>query len=153
MNHETVSGLFFDESCVVPAEQSARRLFATLPHGADYAQHLVDAMATAYLVAVMESICLRELLGCVDTAQDTVVGTNVDCRHCAPVAPGARIRVAGWVQQIGERDVTFWVFAQDDHEEVCKGTIKLAVVPRDEIDRTILRKAAAIARRELFVPA
>ena len=153
MNHEAVSALFFDEAYVVPAHQSAPRLFATLPHGREQVERMANVMATAHLVAVAQSICLRELGRYVDAARDSIVGTKVDCRHCAVVPPGARIRLAGWVQQLAEREVTFWVFAQDDDEEVCKGAITFGIVPRDQLDRMILRKTQAIARRELCVPA
>jgi fluoroacetyl-CoA thioesterase len=37
MNHEGVSQIFFEESYTVPPEQTARSLFARLPHGCEYA--------------------------------------------------------------------------------------------------------------------
>ena len=153
MNHEAVSGLFFDETYVVPPDQSAPRLFATLPHGREYVDRMANVMATAYHVAVAESICLRELGRYVAAARDTIVGTRVGCHHCAVLPPGSRIRLAGWVQQLSERDVTFWVFAQDDDGEVYKGAITFGIVPREQLDRAILRKTQAIARRELCVSA
>ena len=61
MNHEAVSALFFDEAYVVPAEQSARKLFATFEHGSGHSHDMADVMATACLVAVIESICIGEL--------------------------------------------------------------------------------------------
>jgi predicted thioesterase len=153
MNYEAVSGLFFDVHYVVPAEQSAPRLFATLPHGRDSVGRMAEVMATAHLVAVAESICLAQLGRYVDSTRDVIVGTKVDCRHCAVVPPGSRIRLAGWVQQLGEREVTFRVFAQDDDEEICDSAITLTILARDELDRVILRKTRAIARRELVMAA
>jgi fluoroacetyl-CoA thioesterase len=153
MNHEYVSAVFFDERYVVPAEQTAPRLFERLPHGRAYAATLVDAMATAYLVAVLESLCLREVAPFLEPGEETMVGAHVDCRHCAPVAPGAEIRVAGWVERIDQRDVTFRVQAQDEHEQVCEAVIRVAVVPRERMRAVIARKRGALERRELFAPA
>ena len=36
-------------------------MFGVLPHGKGYAERLVNAMANGYLVAVLESICAREM--------------------------------------------------------------------------------------------
>jgi predicted thioesterase len=153
MNHEAISQLFFDERYVVPAGQTARRMFDGLAHGRAYAGDMVDAMATGYLVAVLESICVRELRPYLERDDDTVVGNEVVFRHCAPIATGACLRVAGWVERIADREVTFRVQAQDEQEQVCEGTIRLAVVARAHMARVIARKCDAIARRARFEPA
>lgn len=68
MNQQAVSEIYFEETYCVPAEQTARSLFARLPHGRDYAQTLIECLATSYLVAVVESICI--LLGGDASARD-----------------------------------------------------------------------------------
>lgn len=153
MNHEALSRIVFEESHVVSADQDARSLFRGLPQGRGYADGLIDAMATCQLVAVLESVCLREVHRYVEADVETVVGQSVECRHCAPIPRRARLRISGWVEGIGERDVTFRVQAFDDCEQVCDGTICLVVVRRREIARRIERKCEAIARRELFLAA
>src|SRR5438132_11234764 len=53
MNHENISQICFEDSYTVPVEQTARALFARLPHGHGYAERMMECLATGYLVAVM----------------------------------------------------------------------------------------------------
>jgi fluoroacetyl-CoA thioesterase len=153
MKQEAISQIVFDEHYAVPGDQTALQLFRHLPLASDYCGQLVDAMATAYLIAVLESICLREVHLHIDQEQETVVGTAVDCRHCALVPAGAMLRVSGWVEQMGDSEVTFRMQAQDEHERVCEASIRLVIVRRDQIAGRITRKREAIERRQLFLAA
>ncbi len=153
LNHEAISQIVFDERYAVPVDQTAQRLFRQLPLATGYSSHLVDAMATAYLIAVLESICLREVHLHIDQEHETVVGASVDCRHCAPVPAGAVLRLSGWVEQMGDSEVTFRMQAQDEQECVCEASIRLVIVHREQIARRITRKKEAIERRQLFLAA
>ena len=153
MNAEIVSQLFFDERYVVPVETGAAPAFPAAPHGAAVAPDLGDAMATGRLVAVLESMCIEALHPHVDRAGEVVVGAGVECRHRGPVPAGACMRLTGWVERIGERSVTFRVQGQDEHEQVCEGTIRLAVVDRATVVATLVRKSDALERRRLFAAA
>ena len=86
--------LSFCRSVEVTEAQTARKLFATLPHGAAYAHRLVPAMATGLLIATIESVCILELQSHL-AAEETVVGTDVDMRHLAPALPGRALRIVG----------------------------------------------------------
>jgi predicted thioesterase len=131
MNRDALRDLFFDEHYAVR-----------------------ERVTTAHVVGVLESLCIRELAARCDQSRETVVGAAIACRHCGVVPAGARVRVTGWVDRVGARDdVTFWVYAQDEKEEVCQGTIVLTIVPRARLARILLRKTEAIARRVLFAPA
>ncbi len=153
MKHCEISQIFFSETYAVPAEQTAQRLFQLLPHGEAYACRLINAMATGYLIAVLESICLREMQMHLDHDEETVVGSSVQCKHRAPIPPGSIIKIDGWVIGIGDSEATFWVQASDEHEAVCEGQIRLSVVPRSQIELRLQRKCDAIGRRELFAGA
>ena len=61
--------------------------------------------------------------------------------------------MTGWVERFGDRNVTFRVKAQDEHEQVCDGQIQFAIMRRAEMERLVSRKQDAIARREMFAPA
>ena len=150
MNRAAAVALFFDECHTVVTRPIAWRVLGEHSHVKGIPPLV---MPTACLTAALESICARELATCVDPEGEIVVGIAMDCRHCGLIPAGARVRVAGWVEHVGDREVTFWVYAQDEHEEVCQGTIRLAIVPREQAARAISRKAEAIARRELFAPA
>src|SRR5664279_2420828 len=77
MNQQGVSEICFDEGYRVPADQTARSLFARLPHGCAYAETLIECLATGYLVAVAESICIREMQRNIDPSMEVVVGRTV----------------------------------------------------------------------------
>jgi predicted thioesterase len=153
MNHEAIGQIFFDETYTVPAQETAERMMAALPTCELRASVLVDAMATAYLVALLKAICVRELTPHLDAPHEAIATTDIECKHCGTVPGGAPLRVAGWVDQVRAHDVTFWVYAQDDHEEVCKGTVKLTVAPRAHLERALWRKAQALTRKALFASA
>jgi fluoroacetyl-CoA thioesterase len=149
MNTETVSQLFFDERYTVPPEQTAHQVFRAIRTWHDCAGTLVDAMATTSVLTVLECACLRELHACIDDDREALVGVAMQCRHRGAIPAGAALRITGWVERLGEREVTFRVQAHDEQEEVFEGSIRIAVVPRDRIAAIIERKRGAIARRTL----
>jgi len=144
MNHQGVSEIFFEETYSVPPEQTARALFARLPHGSDYASKLIECLATGYLVAVVESICIREMQRHVDAASEVVVGRTVQIEHKAPIPPGSALKLRGWVERLGERSATFCVQACDDHEIVCESSITLVAAQRASMESRITSKVNAL---------
>lgn len=147
MNHQRVSETFFEETYAMPHDQTARSLFARLPHRCGYAQTMIECLATGYLVAVIESMCIREMQGHVDPIEEVVVGRTVRIEHRAPIPPATRLRVGGWTEGIGERSATFRIRAHDDHELVLDGTVTLVAALRASIEPRIARKLDAIALR------
>jgi fluoroacetyl-CoA thioesterase len=153
MSHCAVSQILFSETYIVPAEQTSERLFSVLPHGNSYADRLVNAMANGYLVAVLESICAREMQAHLDHTEETILVSSMKCAHRAPIPPGALVTVDGWVTGIGHHEASFWVRASDEQEIVCEGEIRFAIVKRAQMERKIQRKCEAIGRRQLFAAA
>ena len=144
MNHQGVSEIFFEETYSVPPEQTARALFSRLPHGSDYAERLIECLATGYLVAVVESICIREMQRHVDAASEVVVGRTVQIEHKAPIPPGSALKLRGWVERLGQRSATFCVQACDDHEIVCESSITLVAAQRASMESRIAAKVEAL---------
>ena len=118
----------------------ARSLFTRLPHGMAYADTLIECLATGYLIAVVESICIKEMQQHIHPDIEVVVGRSIRIEHRAPIPPGAAIRVSGWVEQVGRRSTTFCIRAFDDHELVCEGQVTLVAVDRKAIESTIATK-------------
>jgi fluoroacetyl-CoA thioesterase len=145
MNHQCVSEIFFEESYTVPADQTAKSLFARLPHGSSYAERLVECLATGYLVAVIESICIREMQQHVDAAE-VVVGRTIRIDHRGTIPPGSSLRLRGWLERMGERSATFRVQACDTDEVVCEATVTLVAVQRATIETRIAAKLEALPR-------
>ena len=129
------------------AEQTARALFSRLPHGSDYAQRLIECLATGYLVAVVESICIREMQRHVDAVSEVVVGRTIELEHKGPIPPGSTLKLRGWVERLGQRSAKFLVQASDDHEVVCEGCVILVVAPRAPMESRIAVKVGALATK------
>lgn len=144
MNHQGVSEIFFEETYSVPPEQTARALFARLPHGSDYAERLIECLATGYLVAVVESICIREMQRHVDAELEVVVGRTIQLEHKGPIPPGSSLKLRGWVERLGKRSATFCVQASDDHEVVCESSVTLVAAQRAAMESRIAAKVGAL---------
>lgn len=147
MNHQGISEISFEETYSVPPEQTARALFSRLPHGSDYAQRLIECLATGYLVAVVESICIPEMQRHVDAASEVVVGRTIELEHKGPIPPGSTLKLRGWVERLGERSAKFRVQASDDHELVCDGCVILVVAPRTSMESRISEKVVALGTK------
>ena len=144
MNHQGISEIFFEETYSVPPEQTARALFARLPHGIDYAEKLIECLATGYLVAVVESICIREMQRHVDAELEVVVGRTIQMEHKGPIPPGSSLKLRGWVERLGERSATFCVQASDAHEVVCESSVTLVATRRALMESRIAAKVGAL---------
>jgi fluoroacetyl-CoA thioesterase len=144
VNREEVGQIIFDDKHVVAADCDVRPIAK--------GQRFPDTVSTGPLVTLLESMCLRELRRYLDP-EERALGHAIHLRLSAPIPGGALLRIRGWVHGIGDHDVTFFVHAQDDHEQVCEGTIHVVVFWRRELARRIERKIEAIARRELFIAA
>ncbi|MFC6284347.1 thioesterase family protein [Polaromonas aquatica] len=144
MNHQGVSEISFEETYCVPPEQTARALFSRLPHGSDYAERLIECLATGYLVAVIESICIREMQQHVDAATEVVVGRTIQLEHKGPIPPGSSLKLRGWVERLGERSATFCVQVSDDHEVVCESSVTLVAAQRAPMESRIAVKLGAL---------
>ena len=140
MNEQGISEISFEEVCTVDPTQTARSLFARLAHGVAYADQLLEGLATGYLIALVESVCIREMLRHLDPATEVIVGSAVNIRHRAPVPPGKQVWLRGWTSQLGERKTTFSVQAFDDHEIICEGTLTLVAASREVIETRLARK-------------
>ncbi len=152
MNHQGVSEIVFEEVYRVPPEQTARALFARLPHGSDYAANLIECLATGYLVAVAESICIREMQLHIDTATEVVVGRAVRLEHRGPIPAGSVLTLRGWLERLGERSATFCVQASDAHEIVAESLITLVAVQRAAIESRITTKVTALRGERCQAP-
>ena len=144
MKHQAISEIFFEETYSVPPKQTARALLARLPHGGNHAEKLIECLANGYLVAVVESICIREMQRYVDADLEVVVGRIVQIEHKTSIPPGSALKLRGWVERLGERSATFCVQASDDHEIVCESSITLVATVRAAMDFRISTKINAL---------
>lgn len=144
MNHENLSQIYFVDFYAVPADQTARALFARLPHGCGYADRMIECLATGYLLAVIESICIGRVHDHIEPDEEVVVGLRVHLEHRRPMPPAARILIRGRVETLSERTVTFRVHAHDAQEVVCEALVTLAILPRAHMEARIDAKRALV---------
>jgi predicted thioesterase len=107
---------------------------------------MVEGLATGYLVAIVESICIREMLRQMSLTTEVIVGSAVDIRHRAPVPPGKQIWLRGRTTHLGERKATFAVQACDDDEVVCEGVMTFVATSRERIETRLALKLSADSR-------
>jgi predicted thioesterase len=149
VNRDGLARAFFDERYVVARADVCPEVRRVSRPGS-LAAGLAGGPASGHLVALLEAIAVREVLPFVDPIADTVVATRVECRHRAPLAAGAEIRITGWTEHVGDREARFRVHLHDEQEQVCDGRIWIDVRAREEVALAIARKHAAIARKALF---
>jgi len=150
MNHCGISQILFSETYTVPAEQTSQSMLGVLPHGNGYSARLLNVWPNGHLIAMLESICAREMQAHLDHTEEVIAVSAIKCRHRAPIPSGALITVDGWTTDIGDHEASFWVRVSDEQEIVCEGEIRFAIVKRAQMERKIQRKREAIKRRELF---
>ena len=149
MNHQGVSEIVFEETYTVPSDQTAKSLFARLPHGSQYAETLIECLATGYLIAIAESICIREMQRQIDPEIEVIVGRSIQIEHRGPVPAGGKLRLQGWVERLGRRSATFCVRAYDAHEIVCECSLKLVAAHRGSMETCIATKVKALQVNKL----
>ena len=151
--NQAIEQAFFDEYHVVGAAPAGQGSARAAPCQRSFFDRMIHTIAATSLIAVLEGLCAREMQRHLKVYDETPVAMQMHCTGCAPVPPGARVRMTGWVERLGDGDVTFRVKAQDEQEQVCDGKIQFAIVKRDRMADLMSRKRDAIARRESFAPA
>lgn len=142
MNQPGANQIFFEESHIVPVDHATRSPGSRLSDGAARAESTINCVATADLVAMVESICVREMHAHIDGAIQIAASRTVRIEHKGPVPAGSLLRLRGWVELLGGRSVTFRVQGFDDHELVCEALVTLVVMRRASMESRIAAKVA-----------
>jgi predicted thioesterase len=142
MNQPGINKIFFEESHVVSADHAARSCDPRLSCGAVRAEAAIRCVATADLVAIVESLCVREMEAHIDGAIQIAASRTIRIEHRAPVPAGSSLRLRGWVELLGGRSVTFRVQGFDGHELVCDALVTLVVMRRASMESRIAAKVA-----------
>jgi len=151
--NEALQQASFDEYHVLATGRSGEAGARAPTCQRSFFDRMIHTIAATSLMAVLEGLCAREMQRHLKVYDETPVAMQMHYTGCAPVPPGARVRMTGWVERLGDGDVTFRVKAQDEQEQVCDGQIQFAIVKRDRMANLMSRKHEAIARRESFAPA
>lgn len=141
MKHEPISQLCFVEQFGVQGTHTARALFEGLPFAGGYARRLPEVLASAALLAQLESICIAALEPHIDWPQERVLGRAMRMEHCGAARVDEVVQVSGFVSSLGDRSVQFHVEARVGTRTVARGTLSFAVV---EATRSVCAPAAAL---------
>ena len=101
---------------------------------------------TARVVASIENLCASELVAHINSAAESVVGSEVLLKHNHAAAVGSMVAVTGHVSIVEDRSVTFEVKAKVDGLVVAEGQLRFVIVERD---RFAARRIESIAERGL----
>lgn len=143
MNEQGVSEIWFDERHTAPLHDATGAFGAMLAQGLYGIDKRADAFATGYVVALMQTACQREMQHHIDVEHETAMSTSICISHHALVPHGQRLRLTGWVVQIGERRVTFEVRLLDHERTLSEGNIVFAVVACRPVEAPRARIAPA----------
>lgn len=86
---------------------------------------------TAHVVASIENLCASELAAHINSAAESVMGSEVLLKHNYPAAVGSMVSVTARVKTIVDRSVTFDVEATVGDLVIADGQLRLVIVARD----------------------
>jgi predicted thioesterase len=86
---------------------------------------------TAHVVASIENLCASELAAHINSAAESVVGSEVLLKHNHPAAVGSMVAVTARVSTVIDRSVTFDVEAKVGDLIIADGQLRLVIMARD----------------------
>lgn len=131
---ELKPGLRGDKEILVGDEHLATR----------HASGMAAVFSTPTMVALMEGTAADSVLPLLP-AGSTTVGARVDIRHLAATPPGMMVRIHSELVAVEGRNLTFRVWAEDEHEPIGEGTHYRVVVERARFEARLARKSGGTA--------
>ncbi|MDD5249529.1 MAG: LysR family transcriptional regulator [Rhodocyclaceae bacterium] len=124
---------------------ATRRIAIDTPRTIDFLGESLRVYATPELVRDFEMACRDFLLGHADAGEDSV-GTGISVTHGGATLRGMNVTITVTVSKIEGRLVTFELLAQDDVEEISRGSHSRFVVDVEKLRAKVAAKAAKIAQ-------
>ncbi|ADD43458.1 thioesterase family protein [Stackebrandtia nassauensis] len=123
--------LTVDESLTVPAVNPSFTGFADMPR----------VLATAFLVAFVESTCVEALSPLLPSGTQTV-GTLVNISHTAATPVGLTVTATVELIEVDKRRLRFAVECRDDRDVIGKGHHERFIIDRRAFDASAEAKRA-----------
>lgn len=117
----------------------------TVPRVSDALPALTDmpsVLATAYLVAFVESACIEVLAPFLADGQRTV-GTHVDLSHSAATPVGLTVTAEVELVEFAGRRLLFSVECRDDQDVISRGRHERHIIDAARFDQRMAAKASA----------
>ena len=122
---------------------STRRLTVDQPRTIDVMGEDLRVYATPELVRDIEQTCKGLILDYADVNEDSV-GTNVNIDHVAPTLLGMSVDITVTIKEIDRRRVVFEISADDDIEQMGKGTHTRFIIDTSKSAERLQAKMAKI---------
>jgi predicted thioesterase len=136
MNLQALSEVVMSEQIVVPTLQRTEAVQDEV-----FKARFTAVFNTAYLLATIEGLCAEELADCISPVHETVVGTGVDFKHVKSAVAGKPVFVKGYVVEVADRAVIFFATATQNGETIGTGTLRFAIIPREQSIESTARAA------------
>lgn len=125
----------------VPEEKTVAHVF----EGERLFVDMPPVFATAYLVGLIEWVCMQALEAHLEPGEQSV-GTAVNMTHTAATPVGLTVKVTVRVSGIQGRRVRFDVRAEDDAELIGEGTHERFVILRERFMDGVAKKREAVGK-------
>ena len=122
---------------------TTRRITVDRPRTIDVMGEEFRVYATPELVRDIEQTCKGLILDYADVNEDSV-GTNVNIDHIAPTLLGMSVDITVTIKEIDRRRVVFEVSADDDIEQMGKGTHTRFIIDTSKSAERLQAKMAKI---------
>jgi predicted thioesterase len=130
MNLQALSEVVMSEQFVVPPLPGAEVARAETGVDETFKKRFAAVFNNAYLLANIEGYCIEELADCISPVYESVVGTGVDFKHVKTANCGSKVSVKGYVVEVADRAVIFFVTATQNGELIGSGTLRFAIMSR-----------------------
>jgi fluoroacetyl-CoA thioesterase len=122
----------------VPESKTVPRIFEEAP---DF-QMMPGALATGYLVALVEWACIELLKPHLDWPREQSLGTHVDISHTAATPPGLTVEIRARILTVEGRRLVFAVSAHDGVDPITEGTHERHLIDAERFARKLEGKRA-----------
>lgn len=122
---------------------TTRRVTVDRPRTIDVMGEDFRVYATPELVRDIEQTCKGLILDYADVNEDSV-GTNVNIDHIAPTLLGMSVDITATIKEIDRRRVVFEISADDDIEQMGKGTHTRFIIDTSKSAERLQAKMAKI---------
>lgn len=102
-----------------------------------------DIFSTPNLVLLLEETAIEAIAPYL-RADQACVGSRVDVAHLAATLRGQTVRATATVTAVDRRKVTFEVVAEDDTEQIGRGTHERFVIDVPKFEQRLTEKAASL---------
>ena len=136
MSKTLETGLTHEFQFVVTESKTVPHLFPEAPEF----QEMPKALATGFLVGLVEWTCAQAVMPYLDWPEELTVGTHMDLSHLAATPPGFTVTVRVELVEMEGRRLVFSFEADDGVDVICRGRHERFQATRDRFLKGLAAK-------------